>query len=83
MTQETITIYRCDMCHRKIGEGKVTTWPEVVAGVANLQIYAADHIMHKFQHTCYRCTGVINRAAAKLAPKQEEADVSDTEVGID
>jgi len=39
--------------------------------------------LHEFQHTCYRCTGVINRAAEKLAPRQEKEDVSDNEVGID
>jgi len=82
MAQETITIYRCDLCHRKIGKGKVTTWPGVMAG-GGLTVYRADHILHEFQHTCYRCTGVINRAAEKLAPRQEKEDVSDNEVGID
>jgi len=82
MAQETITIYRCDMCGRKIGEGKAEIWPSA-AGALGGGHYTAGNIIHRFQHTCYRCTGVINRAAEKLAPRQEKKDVSDNEVGID
>ena len=82
MAQETITIYRCDMCGRKIGEGKVTTHPGIVTG-GSVAMYNTGHIIHEFQHTCYRCTGVINRAAEKLAPRQEKKDVCNNEVGID
>jgi len=78
MAQETITIYRCDRCGRKISEGNITTW-----GPADIAGYYKDLVFCRYQHTCYRCTKVINSAISKIAPNQEKEDAQNNVVGID